>query len=101
MALLSLGWQKTGPRNHIISFEDELGGSKTIRVEVPEVLPEGYTTNAEYVYDYVKGQILIARRRAIRRQARIDAELQWADPTDENQTVVDNALAQLQADLDA
>lgn len=101
MALTALRWQKTGPRRHIIGFDDDLAGTHEFRVEVPLTLPEEFSTNGEYIYDAVKSEILIRRRRAQRRLDRAAEEANWVDATDEDGAVVAQALLDLQTELDA
>ena len=101
MALQELYWKKAAPGHHLIRYVDDVAGTKEIRVVVPLELPEEYANNREYIYDYVKRHILRERRKVQRRLDAIAEEQQnWGGQTDEQQSIVDQALAQLQSDID-
>lgn len=100
MALLSISWEKLGPKQHLVSFDDELGGQLTHKLIIPDILPEEFATNGEYAYDRLKAAILNARAKAVRRAARAAEEAEWDEAIFEDQAKVDATLAQLQADID-
>ena len=101
MALQELHWKKAAPRHHVIRYVDDVAGDRTIRVVVPEELPEEYANAREYIYDQLKQAILNQRAKVQRRLDRIaEEQANWSSTTDEESTVVDQALTMLQSDID-
>jgi hypothetical protein len=100
MALLEITWKKLGPRTHRLGFDDELGGRHRFDLKIPAVLPEGYSTNAQYAYDQLKRAIETARAKATRRLARRATESEWEGTPSEDPAKIATMLANLQDDLD-
>lgn len=83
-----------------MGFDDELGGRHRFDLKIPTVLPDEFTSNAQYAFDKMKRAILTARLKAERRAARVAAEAQWEETASEDSTKIDNMLANLQDELD-
>lgn len=95
MALQAIYWRKYGPRRHGIRVVDDKGTMEK-RFVVPNPLPDGYSTNAQWLKDQVRKMIRVIRRRWAVAQAKAAEEDQWDSYTDEDSSTI---LSELQTEF--